>query len=104
MNYSYYEIAMLFFAYSFFAWLAETSVATIKEKDFRNRGFASGPFCFIYGFTGVLLTVFLQELKHFLFIFRKHGGCNCRGVVYRKMPREDETKEMVGLFAQEMEF
>ncbi len=71
MNYSYYEIAMLFFAYSFFAWLAETSVATIKEKDFRNRGFASGPFCFIYGFTGVLLTVFLQELKNdtfFLFL------------------------------------
>lgn len=67
----FYEVAMLFFTYSFLAWLAETTVATIKVKDFRNRGFASGPFCFIYGFTGVLLTVFLQELKNnicFLFL------------------------------------
>ncbi len=55
MRYTFYETAILFFAWSFLAWLAETAVATIKEKDFRNRGFASGPFCFIYGFTGVLL-------------------------------------------------
>ncbi len=63
MNYTFYELAMLFFTYSFLAWLAETAVATVKEKDFRNRGFASGPFCFLYGFTGIILTVFLQELK-----------------------------------------
>lgn len=71
MNLTFYETAMLFFTYSFLAWLAETAVATIKEKDFRNRGFASGPFCFIYGFTGIILTVFLQELKNdivFLFL------------------------------------
>lgn len=71
MGYTFYETAMLFFIYSFLAWLAETTVATVKMKDFRNRGFASGPFCFIYGVTGVLLTVFLQELRHerfFLFL------------------------------------
>ncbi len=67
MNDTLYETAILFFAYSFLAWLAETAVATIKEKDFRNRGFASGPFCFIYGFTGVILTVFLQELRNDVF-------------------------------------
>ncbi|MCI9321074.1 MAG: putative ABC transporter permease [Lachnospiraceae bacterium] len=71
MSQTFYDIIILFFAYSFLAWLAETSVAAIKSKDFRNRGFASGPFCFIYGFTGVLLTVFLQELREdafFLFL------------------------------------
>lgn len=67
MNNTAYDLALLFFAYSFAAWLAETSIATIKEKDFRNRGFASGPFCFIYGFTGVLLTIFLQELRSQMF-------------------------------------
>ena len=67
MNYTLYDAAMLFFTYSFLAWLAETTVATIKEKDFRNRGFASGPFCFIYGFTGVLLTVVLQDLRNNVF-------------------------------------
>ena len=64
MVFTFYEAAVLFFVYSFLAWLAETSVATIKEKDFRNRGFASGPFCFIYGFTGVLLSVFFNEHKN----------------------------------------
>ncbi len=67
MNHTFYEIAMLFFAYSFLAWLAETTVATIKVKDFRNRGFASGPFCFIYGFTAVILTMFLYDLRDNLF-------------------------------------
>ena len=71
MSHYFYEITMLFFAYSFLAWLAETTVAAVKNKDFRNRGFASGPFCFIYGFTAVLLTVFFQELRNdafFLFL------------------------------------
>lgn len=67
MNHIFYDIAMLFFTYSFLAWLAETTVATVKEKDFRNRGFASGPFCFIYGFTGVLLSIVLQDLRNDVF-------------------------------------
>ena len=70
MNHTFYEIAVIFFTYSFLAWLAETAVATVRVKDFRNRGFASGPFCFLYGFTGVLLAVFLQELRDdSLFLF-----------------------------------
>ncbi len=71
MSHYFYEITMLFFVYSFLAWMAETTVAAVKNKDFRNRGFASGPFCFIYGFTAVLLTVFFQELRNdafFLFL------------------------------------
>lgn len=71
MSRTVYDIAILFFTYSFLAWLAETTVATIKEKDFRNRGFASGPFCFIYGFTGTLLTIVFQDLRgdsFFLFL------------------------------------
>lgn len=71
MSTAFYDIVILFFVYSFAAWLTETFVATVKEKNFRNRGFAAGPFCFIYGFTGILLTVFLQELKSspfFLFL------------------------------------
>ena len=61
MNHIFYEVAVIFFAYSFLAWIAETAVATVRVKDFRNRGFASGPFCFVYGFTGVILTVFPSQ-------------------------------------------
>ncbi len=64
MNYTFYEIMILLFSYSFLGWVAETTVATIKEKNFRNRGFVSGPFCFIYGLSSVVLTVFLQELRN----------------------------------------
>lgn len=63
MEYTFYEMVLLFFTYSFLAWMGETAVATLKEKDFKNRGFVSGPFCFVYGLTGVLLTVFLQDLQ-----------------------------------------
>ena len=65
MNHTFYEVAVIFFAYSFLAWIAETAVATFRMKDFRNRGFASGPFCFVYGFTGVILTVFLMRCFSF---------------------------------------
>jgi len=35
-----------------------------------TKGGASGPFCFVYGFAGVLLTIFLQELRgDILFLF-----------------------------------
>ena len=77
MGDTFYITAMLFFAWSFLAWLAETAVATIKEKDFRNRGFVSGPFCFIYGFTAVLLVVFLQVIKKDPFLLF-WGACRLR--------------------------
>lgn len=52
----------LFFAYSFLGWIAETVVATVKGRHFANRGFASGPFCFIYGFSAVVIALTMQEL------------------------------------------
>lgn len=64
MGCTFYEIMLLLFLYAFLGWAAETAAATIKGKTFRNRGFASGPFCFIYGLSAVILTIFLQELKN----------------------------------------
>ena len=58
-----YELAFLFFR--LFFWrveFAETAVATIKNRDFRNRGFLSGPFCLIYGFSAIVVTVMLRDL------------------------------------------
>lgn len=63
MNYTLLELAVLFFIYSFLGWIIETSVVSIRKKQYGNRGFVSGPFCFIYGFSGVFMTVFLWELK-----------------------------------------
>ena len=71
MNYTLLDLVVLFFVYSFLGWIIETSVVTIRKKHYGNRGFVSGPFCFIYGFSGVFMTVFLWELKSspfFLFV------------------------------------
>ncbi len=66
-----YELAMLFFIYSFLGWIVETVVKSLSEKKFVNRGFFNGPFCFIYGFAGVLMSIVFIDLKSqpvFLFI------------------------------------
>ena len=67
-----YELAMFFFIYSFLGWIVETVVKSLSEKKFVNRGFFNGPFCFIYGFAGVLMSIVFIDLKSqpvfFLFI------------------------------------
>ena len=70
MHYTILELFALYFCYSFFGWLIETGVASIKNKTYRNRGFVSGPFCLVYGFSGVFMTIFLWDLqKTPLFLF-----------------------------------
>ena len=57
MELNFYSLSVLYLVYSFLGWVGETVVATIKGRRFANRGVASGPFCFIYGFTAVLLAI-----------------------------------------------
>lgn len=63
MMYSFYELFWLFFVYSFLGWIIETVYGSIKKKKFVNRGFFTGPVCFVYGTAAVLMTVFLWKLK-----------------------------------------
>ncbi|MBB5265899.1 putative membrane protein [Catenibacillus scindens] len=66
-----YDFAMLFFLYSFFGWVTETVVKSLSKKHFINRGFFTGPFCYIYGFSGVLMSIVFRDLADqpvFLFL------------------------------------
>ena len=63
MELNFYTLSVLYLVYSFLGWVAETVAATIKDRRFANRGVASGPFCFIYGFTAVLLAVAFSDLR-----------------------------------------
>ena len=63
MELNFYSLSVLYLVYSFLGWVAETVAATIKGRRFTNRGVASGPFCFIYGFTAVLLAVAFADLR-----------------------------------------
>lgn len=65
-----YELLWLFFIYSFGGWVLETVLVTVKQRKFANRGLVNGPFCVIYGFTVVCMSIGLQELTGFwLFVF-----------------------------------
>ena len=70
MNLNFYTLSVIYLVYSFLGWVGETVVATIKGRQFTNRGMASGPFCFVYGTAGVLLAVGLADLRtHWLALF-----------------------------------
>ena len=58
MSYSGYEIAWLFFVYSFLGWVMETVAAALKQKRFVNRGLVNAPLCVIYGIAALAITVF----------------------------------------------
>lgn len=65
MVYSVVELVWLFIIYSFVGWVLETTATAFKKRQFANRGLINGPFCIIYGFTAVLLTVYTVGLSVF---------------------------------------
>lgn len=67
---SIYQLLWLFLIYSFVGWILETIFAITKQRKIINRGLINGPFCTVYGFTGVLITVALKYLSGvWLFLF-----------------------------------
>mgnify|MGYP000061835553 CR=1 FL=1 len=55
---------LYFLIYSFIGWLLETIYAFIVLGHFDNRGFLLGPYCPIYGFGMLILTVGLSKYKN----------------------------------------
>lgn len=53
-----YQWVFIFFIYSFFGWIWETSYKSIQQRKFINRGFLNGPWLPIYGF-GALIILFV---------------------------------------------
>lgn len=67
---SIYQLLWLFLIYSFVGWILETIFTITKQRKIINRGLINGPFCTVYGFTGVLITVALKDLSGvWLFLF-----------------------------------
>ncbi len=61
---SIYNIAMLFMlfiTYSIIGWCMEVTCKLIELKKFINRGFLIGPYCPIYGWGCILITVLLNK-------------------------------------------
>ncbi len=55
--------------YSFAGWLYETTICSIGQRRFVNRGFLNGPYCPIYGHGAVLVILVLGRLKNPVVLF-----------------------------------
>lgn len=52
---------LLFTIYAIIGWLMEVTLGLFQHHKFVNRGFLIGPYCPIYGFGGVAITLFLSN-------------------------------------------
>ncbi len=61
--YNFFYYFLLFFIYSFLGWLMESIAVGIEKRKFINRGFLIGPYCPIYGFSSVMMILFLGKYQ-----------------------------------------
>lgn len=57
-SYSLLQWIFFFYIYCFVGWIIESTIVSIEQKKFVNRGFLRGPFLPIYGF-GALVILFV---------------------------------------------
>lgn len=55
---------LIFFIYAVAGWIMESTMISIKNKKFVNRGFLIGPVCPIYGYGVVLVTFLLKRYQN----------------------------------------
>lgn len=53
-----------FIIYSFLGWVLESIYKTVLSKKPVNSGFLYGPFCPIYGFGALIMTICLEQFKN----------------------------------------
>lgn len=54
---------LIFFIYAIAGWIMETTMISIQNKKFVNRGFLIGPICPIYGYGVVLVSILLKKYQ-----------------------------------------
>ncbi len=55
---------LVFLTYSFLGWCIEVILKYIQYRRFINRGFLIGPYCPIYGWGALLMTILLQKYNN----------------------------------------
>lgn len=69
---------LLFMTYSILGWMLEVTCKLIQYKRFINRGFLIGPYCPIYGYGAILITLLLRKIQD-----RSHNTiCNDNSVMW----------------------
>ena len=62
------KLIILFFIYSVIGYICEVINCYMANKKFKDRGFLLGPYCPIYGFGALLLTLTLTKYQNDLLI------------------------------------
>lgn len=55
---------LLFTIYAIIGWLMEVGLSFVQHHKFVNRGFLIGPYCPIYGFGGIAITLLLSNFMN----------------------------------------
>lgn len=58
---------LLFMTYSVLGWILEVSCKLVEKKKFINRGFLIGPYCPIYGWGALIMTLLLKKYLNDIF-------------------------------------
>lgn len=66
--YNFFYYFLLFFIYSFLGWFMECVAVGIEKRKFINRGFLIGPYCPIYGFSSIMMILFLGKYQSDAFV------------------------------------
>lgn len=67
---TFFTYFILFLIYSFVGWAIEVVVTFNKDKKFVNRGFLLGPYCPIYGFSSIIMILYLSRYRNsFITVF-----------------------------------
>ena len=60
---------LIFFIYATAGWIMESTMISIQNKKFVNRGFLIGPVCPIYGYGVVLVSILLKKYQDDIIVF-----------------------------------
>ncbi|MDE7293780.1 MAG: putative ABC transporter permease [Oscillospiraceae bacterium] len=63
VNYSLYELFLIFCFWSFIGWCVEVVDMTYETGEYQNRGFLNMPICPIEGFGMVMVILFFRGIK-----------------------------------------
>lgn len=59
---------LIFIIYAFIGWVMEVTLKLIEKHKFINRGFLIGPYCPIYGYGALIMTITLSKYQNDLFV------------------------------------
>ncbi len=64
MKYNYYTLFLIFFIYAVLGYIVESSLVSITKKEITfSRGFLIGPYLPVFGFGGLIMTVFFSKYQ-----------------------------------------